>query len=110
MAGRPRLPVGTFGEITTRKLESGRFRASARFRDWDGHTRQVTATGKSASAAKTELKTQLADRMRIGGDSTAITADSRFVELGMAWLEAMKTDPARSDGSKEVYEREYYSL
>ncbi|WP_214465517.1 tyrosine-type recombinase/integrase [Microbacterium flavescens] len=110
MAGRPRLPVGTFGEITTRKLQSGRFRASARFRDWDGHTRQVTATGKSAGAAKTELKTQLADRMRIGGDSTAITADSRFVELGTAWLEAMKTDPALSDGSKEVYEREYYSL
>ncbi|WP_314505443.1 tyrosine-type recombinase/integrase [uncultured Microbacterium sp.] len=110
MAGRPRLPVGTFGEITTRKLESGRFRASARFRDWDGHTRQVTATGKSAGAAKTELKTQLADRMRIGGDSTAITADSRFVELGTAWLEAMKTDPTLSDGSKEVYEREYYSL
>ncbi|WP_194396400.1 tyrosine-type recombinase/integrase [Microbacterium atlanticum] len=110
MAGRPRLPIGTFGEITATKVAPGRFRASTRFRDWDGQTRQVTASGSSANAAKNALKDALAGRMRIGGTGDGLTADSSFAELANAWLDDLRVDPSRSDGTKEVYERELTSL
>jgi len=47
MAGRPRLPNGTFGAIQTSRLAPDRYRAWTRFRDWDGQTRQVTVTAAS---------------------------------------------------------------
>lgn len=110
MAGRPRMPIGTFGEITTSRLESGRFRAFVRFRDWDGQTRQVTATAATAGAAKTDLKLRLAERVRVGGAGDALTADSRFTDLAAAWVGQMRNDATLSDGTKEVYERELASL
>ncbi|GAA2973852.1 tyrosine-type recombinase/integrase [Microbacterium terrae] len=110
MAGRPRLPIGTFGEITTREVAPRRFRASARLRDWDGRTRQVSATSESASAARSALKARIAERMRAGDTSGALTADSPFADLADAWLEDLRMDSDRSDGTKEVYERELRSL
>ncbi|MES2865631.1 MAG: hypothetical protein V4703_02590, partial [Actinomycetota bacterium] len=73
MRGRPRMPIGTFGEIATRQISVRRYRASARLRDWDGQTRQVTATGVSASAAKSALKVRIAERLRAGDTSGALT-------------------------------------
>jgi integrase len=110
MAGRPRLPIGTFGEIKTNQVASGRFRAWTRFRDWDGQTRQVTATGRSRNAAAAALKVELAARMRTGGAADSLTADSPFAALAEAWLEDLRLDVDRSDGTKEVYERELRSL
>jgi len=78
MAGRPRLPISTFGSIKTAEVGPGRFRAWTRFRDWDGETRQVTATGSSRSAAKTALKVDLAARMSIGRLARrAVTLEAR---------------------------------
>jgi len=48
---RPRLAIGTFGDITTRTMPSGRIEARTRFRDWDGCSRIVQATGDTARAA-----------------------------------------------------------
>ena len=53
---RQRLTIGTFGDITTRKLASGRFAARTRYRDWDGHARLVQASGATAKAAERALK------------------------------------------------------
>lgn len=110
MAGRPRLPIGTFGEIKTNQVGPGRFRAYTRFRDWDGQTRQVTASGSSRSAAKTALKVELAGRMRVGDAGESVRADSPFSVLAEAWLDDLRLDADRSDGTKEVYERELRSL
>ena len=33
---RPRLTIGAYGEITTRRRPSGRVEARANNRDWDG--------------------------------------------------------------------------
>ena len=41
---RPRLTIGTYGEIATRRRPSGRIEARARYRDWDGATRLVQKT------------------------------------------------------------------
>lgn len=110
MAGRPRLPIGTFGEIKTNQVGPGRFRAYTRFRDWDGETRQVTATAGSRGAAKAALKIQLQTRMRVGDNGDGLTADSPFTELADAWMEDVRRDVDRSDGTKETYAREMRSL
>jgi hypothetical protein len=34
--GRPRLTIGSFGDITIRIQLSARFEARTRYRDWDG--------------------------------------------------------------------------
>ncbi|MBP1076319.1 integrase [Microbacterium terrae] len=48
--------------------------------------------------------------MRAGDTSGALTADSPFADLADAWLEDLRMDSDRSDGTKEVYERELRSL
>src|SRR4051794_31271416 len=110
MAGRPRLPIGTFGAITTTQLGPRRFRASTRIRDWDGRSRQVTATGTSRNAAQTALKVDLARRMRAGDTADALTADSPFPKLAEAWLEDVRLDADRAESTKDVYDRELQSL
>lgn len=109
MAGRPRLPIGTFGDVKTNQVGPGRFRAYTRFRDWDGETRQVSATGASRGAAKSALKERLATRMRLG-DGDTLTADSPFTKLADAWIEDVRRDVDRSDGTKETYARELRTL
>lgn len=59
---RPPLPLGTWGSISTRTLSTGEYRATARVRDLDGTTRQVTRTGRSAAAATRELRAALIER------------------------------------------------
>lgn len=41
---------------------AGTVRAEARFRDWDGEVRKVTAIASTAKSAKTALRTKLARR------------------------------------------------
>jgi hypothetical protein len=45
--GRPRTPIGTFGEIHFEKTPSGQVRARARYRDDDGQVRRVSAVGST---------------------------------------------------------------
>lgn len=105
MAGRPRQPVGTFGSITTTEYARGRFRATTRFRDWDGQSRKVTATAKSRSGAEAALKLELANRMKVGGGHDGVRADSPFAELAAAWVEDLRLDADRSESTKDIYER-----
>ena len=58
-----RLPITTFGAITTREVSPGIIRAVTRSRDWDGQTRKVAATGPSRNAAQTVKPSS-----RSGGD------------------------------------------
>jgi hypothetical protein len=55
---RPRLPVGTFGEISTSKTDNGRrHRPRVRYRDHDGRNLQLEASGASAAEAKRRAST-----------------------------------------------------
>ena len=60
---RPRLTIGTFGEISTRMMPSGQFEGRTRYRDWDGLARQVQSAGATAAAAERAVKGRLADRV-----------------------------------------------
>lgn len=59
--GRPRIAIGTFGEIAVIGL-GGRYRAITRYRDLDGRLRRVTATARSPRAAQAELHVRLLGR------------------------------------------------
>lgn len=60
--GRPRTPIGTFGEIHFEKTPSGQVRARARYRDDDGQVRRVSAVGSTQKTAERNLKEQLGNR------------------------------------------------
>jgi integrase len=106
VAGRPRLPISTFGSITTVKLGPARFRATTVFRDWDGQSRQVGATRESRNAAQAALKVDLAARLRSGGVGDSLNASSPFPMLAEAWMEDVMLDVDRSQGTKDTYQRE----
>jgi len=110
MAGRPRLPISTFGGITTQKVGPGVFRSMTRFRDWDGQTRRVTATGSSRNDAEATLKADLAARLRSGGAGDLLNAGSPFPLLAQAWLDDVMLDVDRTQGTKDTYQREVRGL
>jgi integrase len=83
MAGRPALPVGSHGKITARKFGDG-YLAQCRYRDPDGVTRRVTATGRTSGAAERALRTALLHRNAGGGD--ALTRDTRFGIAAEQWF------------------------
>jgi hypothetical protein len=62
--GRPRLEIGTFGDINTQLLTNGRWKARARFRDRDGVTREVKAVAATEAKAKAKLRGVLKERRR----------------------------------------------
>lgn len=83
--GRPPLPIGTYGVITTYALPGGGHRARTRFRDYDGVTRHVERVGSSQTAAVNNLRTALRDRGQavVGGD---VTPDSKISAVATLWL------------------------
>jgi len=65
---RPQLAIGTYGNINTTKQADGSWVALARFRDDDGETRRVKATGRSKSGAEAALKEKFKTRTNTTGD------------------------------------------
>ena len=63
--GRPPLPAGSFGRIDFYHDASGRVRARASFRDFDGIRRPVTRWGANATEAESRLRTALADAQAV---------------------------------------------
>ncbi|MFE7843561.1 tyrosine-type recombinase/integrase [Microbacterium sp. NPDC057407] len=109
MAGRPRTPIGTFGEISIREIAPGRARAATRFGDWGGQARQVSATADSRHAAGAELKARLAERQQQAAVGS-LSASSSFRDLAAAWQEDMLMNADLSEGTKETYGRELRTL
>lgn len=62
---------------------SGRFRARARFRDYDGVTREIERVGSTKGAARNALTSALAERTAPAGDD--ITGDTRLSIVAEVW-------------------------
>ncbi|WP_036278224.1 tyrosine-type recombinase/integrase [Microbacterium sp. CH12i] len=107
---RPRLTIGTYGEITTRRRPSGRTEARARYRDWDGATRLVQASGDTAAVATHALKAKCVDRNLIAPSAGSLTADSPFPELVAYWLEDIDLEDRLAPGTRQLYERDMRTL
>ena len=96
--GRPPLDIGTHGDITVNVLPSGKYQALCRYRDLDGATRRVTASGRTKKDARNALTRKLKERSR--GHEDVLTRDSKVSDLARVWLEHHEA----SDGSRELYQ------
>lgn len=108
--GRARLEIGTYGDIHTSGTPAGNVRAEARFRDWDGETRKVTATGPTVKAAKAALRVKLGRRSTATGFGTALSPESTVAQLAAAWIEDVRLRTDLADGTKDLYAHEVNSL
>lgn len=88
--GRPATPLGTWGEIHVRGVASGKVEASTRLRLWNGETVRLRARGKSATAARNNLKARCTERLGTS-DTKDLATTSTVGQLLDYWLEG-KTD------------------
>ena len=99
---RPPLPVGTWGTIRTEKIGPNRHCARARFRDYDGTTRDVEATDATGPAAIRALKTKLRDRVAPNDDE--ITRETYISTLADQWLDEIIAEERVSPQTVSRYE------
>lgn len=91
MAGRPPLPIGTAGKPSTpRETSPGSWLVSCQFRDADGETRRVRATGSTAAKAKSALAEKIRDRKRQHSSTEELTPESTLSALVDRWLETLE--------------------
>ena len=107
---RPRLTIGTFRTIGFQASSNGRVTARARYRDWDGKTRLVQATGGTKRAAEHALKAKLADRTLFQPAGISLSADSAFPDLVTYWLEDLDIEDRLSKTTRQLYERNMRTL
>lgn len=98
---RPELPIGTWGKIRTETLGPNRFCARARFRDYDGKTRDVEASGDTGPAAVRALKVKLRDRTTPNDDE--ITRDTHIDTLADLWLDEITAEARVTEQSIDTY-------
>jgi integrase len=99
---RPCLPVGTWGKIRRKQYGPGRWQARARFRDYDGHTRDVEAWAATGAAAERHLLEMLRDRATPTGDD--ITRDTRISQLAQRWLDEIRAEDRLTPQTIDKYE------
>ena len=107
---RPRLSIGTFGEVGYFPAADGRVTARAAYRDWDGKTRLVQATASTAKAAEKALKAKLAGRTHFQPSTSSLTADSSFRDLVEYWLADLDLENRISKSTRQLYERNIRQL
>ncbi|MEA5457389.1 site-specific integrase [Sinomonas sp. JGH33] len=107
---RPRLTIGTYGEVTTRRRPSGLIEARTRYRDWDGVVRLVQASAASAAAATRALKAKCADRNLLAPTTGALAPDSPFPHLVEYWLEDIDLEGRLATATRQLYERDMRTL
>lgn len=107
--GRPRTPIGTFGEISFAKVAGGQVQARTRFRDDDGQVRRVSATGATRKEAERKLKQVLARRVSHVA-SGEITADSSFAKLVSIWLADLDLENKLAPSTRALYQRNMKQL
>jgi integrase len=85
------------------EVRPGVYRARTRFRDFDGVTREVKGTGRSAAAAVRELKAKIADRSAPSGD--LIGPDMRISQVAVIWLSLYRADQRSEATTANEYQR-----
>ena len=108
--GRPRTPIGTFGKIHVVRVAAGRVTAGTRYRDYDGVSRQVSATADPKAAVERALKSKLSQRSLFQPGAADVTPDSGFPDLVDYWLEDMELEDRLSLTTRQLYERNMRTL
>lgn len=100
--GRPGLPVGSWGRISTREEAPGKWRARCRVRDWDGQVRYLVRYGPTRTKAENALKQALTERTSVGAGGT-IAPETRVHELAAAWVAEVADDEGLSRTTRARY-------
>lgn len=95
MRGRPSLPIGSHGQVWTRR-DGKTFTAYCYYRDQDGVTRRVKASAPSAQRARNLLDERLEGRS-VGG--SGVTPEMTVSQLAAVWQETLTV----SQKSKDAY-------
>lgn len=95
---RPPLPIGERGEIKRTQLPDGTWQALCRYRDTDGVTRRVKATGPSGQKAENTLKRRLKERSH---GTEEIKPETALSVLAEKWFATVDKSP----GTKDIYRR-----
>jgi hypothetical protein len=101
---RPRIPIGTFGEIGFINRRNGRVEARTRYRDWDGQIRLIQAPTTSRPAAEIAVKKKLAERNAFQPVDTTLTPDSPFPALVEYWLGDLDLEGRIAPSTRRGYE------
>ena len=91
------------------KGRADKFEAKARYRDFDGRTRRVTAWGKTATGAENNLRTKLKTRTKLRG-SSEIKPDDRVavaIELLLAEVKELGEQEVMAPGTYQTYRYQY---
>lgn len=89
--GRSNLPVGAWGTINSKKDSvSGKWRASCRFRGWDGVTRTYSKFGSTKGKAETALLASMKERQVHAGRTVANPSLNDVAEKWLASIEVPK--------------------
>lgn len=107
---RPRTPIGAYGEPYFEDTPSGRTLVLVRFRDFDGSTRKIKATGRSRAEALRRLKKKIADNELSTVGTNELTADSLFPALAEAWLQSLDDGKRVAASTRYRYERDMRTL
>lgn len=83
--GRPATPLGSWGEIHAKQLNSGRWQAETRLRLHTGESVRLQGRGKSKTAAVNRLKEKCADRLG-ASDTQALSTTSQISLLLEHWI------------------------
>jgi integrase len=83
--GRPRTPVGTYGNINTTQLGPKRWRAEGRFRHADGRLVRAERTRASETAARNAVKEAFAEIAERIADAT-VSPDTTFERVADLWM------------------------
>lgn len=100
---RPPLPLGTWGKITRTQVAPGRWRARAKYRDFDGVTRPAERFGKTAAAAERSLVEALRDRSA-PGRAEMITRDTTIRALADVWIADISGDGEHGQSTIDRYQ------
>lgn len=101
--GRPRSPLGTYGEIRAYRQGKG-WIARTLFMDYDGVRRQVQKAGPTKAAAVAHLKEALRDRRTSVAGGGELTPQDRLALAAAAWW----SEDVIAAGKLSLSTREHY--
>lgn len=98
---RPIQPLGTFGKITVQRTKTG-YVASARFREFNGSYRRVSASADTAKSAENRLKEKIASGLpsRAEGD---LNGQTRLTTVADVWLAEIAARQEHAPQTIDIY-------
>jgi integrase len=91
---RPRTPIGSYGAMSFREATRGGLKlvtATAHYRDSDGKTRRITASGRTRAIAQTHLIKKLDERASYTG-GTMVKPTTTIGELASLYGSSISSD------------------